>query len=105
MSDRLWSPQMRKWVRDSDRHGIPIGFHKTTPGRYQSDWAGGSGIYLTRTTDDEGIRVIDGPQGMTGPIRTIDQLIYTTQTGIPVYLVADDGVTLLQSESGIQLTP
>lgn len=105
-SDRLWSPQMRKWARDSEKHGIPIGFHKTKPGRHHStDWAGGSGIYLTRVADDEGIRVIDGPNlNVKGPIRTVDGPL-PFQATIPVYLVADNGITLLHSESDIQLTP
>lgn len=50
MSERLWSPQMRKWVKDSRRHGKEIKFARQGGGR-------GSQYRLTDTFDN---RVTDG---------------------------------------------
>ena len=27
-TERLWSPQMRKWIRDAERHGLQIAWEK-----------------------------------------------------------------------------
>jgi len=40
MNDRLWSPQMRKWTRDAERHGLEIGWEKIARPRRQLDEAG-----------------------------------------------------------------
>jgi hypothetical protein len=42
MNERLWSPQMRKWVRDADRHGHSVGFYKSRPDRRVGGAGGGS---------------------------------------------------------------
>lgn len=56
--ERLWSPQMRKWIKDSERHGRKVKFAS------QAAWGGGRGSQyrLTDTFDD---RVIDGWNGNT----------------------------------------
>jgi len=36
---RLWSPQMRKWIRDARRHGHTIEFEHIP--RLRQEWAGG----------------------------------------------------------------
>ena len=61
MNERLWSPQMRKWARDADRHGMRIGLYKTRPGRRDLQWAGAGLPNTYRLTDDGLQRVIDGP--------------------------------------------
>ncbi len=74
MSDRLWSPQMRKWMLDADTHGIPIGLAKI--GRRREVGFGGGNPYTNRLTDDGGLRIIDSPSGEFGnQPRTIDKPI------------------------------
>ena len=54
----LWSPQMRKWARDAQAHGMKL--HMTSRGRRDVGFGGGS-PYRTRHTNDGGFRVINGP--------------------------------------------
>ena len=70
MSDRLWGPGMRKWVRDAPRHGMELGFH-TRGLRFE----GGGNPYTGRTTDNGGYRILDSVIGRfnTGEPRTIDE--------------------------------
>jgi hypothetical protein len=97
---------MRKWARDSDRHGIPIGFYRTKRWVGDADGGGAGVAYAERTTDDEGVRVVDGPSLAVRPDwpRTIDRITVANPT-TPLYLVDDNGITFLLSESGVQLTP
>ena len=60
--ERLWSPQMRKWVRDADRHGLQIAWEKYGKTKPRDVWAadGGAGNpYTDRLTDDGNPRVTD----------------------------------------------
>jgi hypothetical protein len=50
---------MRKWIRDAERHGHPIGLYKAKPGRYGMDWGGGN-PYTGLIADDFTPLVIDG---------------------------------------------
>lgn len=66
----LWSPQMRKWARDAERHGIDIGLIKHRPNRYSE--AGAGLPNLVRMTDNGGVRIIDQPHN---PINNADRRI------------------------------
>lgn len=60
MSDRLWSPQMRKWIKDADRHGVPIGVFKAKPNKYAGGEGGGIPYNLYgRITDAGDLRLTD----------------------------------------------
>jgi hypothetical protein len=74
MNERLWSPQMRKWVRDAERHGHPIGLYKARPNRRDGAGDGyGAGLPNTyRLADDSGPRVLDAPGGQYDGYRRID---------------------------------
>ena len=69
MSDRLWGPNMRRWVGDARQHGMDLGFH-TKGLRFE----GGGNAYTGRTTDNGGYRILDSTSGIfnTGQPRTID---------------------------------
>jgi hypothetical protein len=104
MSERLWSPQMRKWAKDADRHGIQIGFARDRR-PFGEHWEGGGSAFslLERFTDDEGPRIIDPPASQSNAIayRTIDgPYPWAINNAIPVFLLADDGKTQLTSDSG-----
>lgn len=107
MSDSLWSPQMRKWARDSHRHGIPIGFYKTRPVRDRAggETAGGGGNpYTTRLADDGGMRIIDSPAGQFGnQPRTIDKPI-GPHLQLPTWLTDETGKKILVTETGLIIT-
>jgi len=53
--DRLWSPQMRKWVRDAPQHGFRVKFE--TRGKREAGSEGGGTVprllhYEYYTTED-----------------------------------------------------
>lgn len=74
MNERLWSPAMRKWARDADRHGIAIGLVRTRPSR--GDWMGGANPNVDRITDDLRLRILDGPNlsVIINAPRTVDRI-------------------------------
>jgi hypothetical protein len=74
MNERLWSPQMRKWVRDADRHGHPIGLYKTRPSRRDAG-IGGSFANPERYTDDGFVRILDTPGNAGYEPRRIDRAV------------------------------
>jgi hypothetical protein len=64
---------MRKWARDSERHGIQIGFYnRRGRSRIEAEWGGGLPNTL-RLTDDFGVRIIDAPGGVGDGPRRIDR--------------------------------
>jgi hypothetical protein len=94
---------MRKWARDSERHGIQIGLYNRR-GRSRGDrWEGGGTAVglLERFTDDEGLRIIDGPHGIGNGPRTVDgPYPWAINNAVPVLLLADDGTTRLTDDTG-----
>lgn len=107
-SERLWSPQMRKWAKDAHLHGIQIGFART--GIDRDRWEGaGVPQNLDRMTDDGGLRILDSPIGLldTAQPRTIDRpsgivgptvpLAVSTAAGINTrFKIKVDGQTIIK---------
>ena len=69
---RLWSPQMRKWARDRNRHGHPIGLYRLPKQDGGAAGASGGGTQLNFLTDDIPINYL-----------TSDDLAYMLTAGIP----------------------
>ena len=66
----LYSPQMRKWLRDADKHGLSFRFHKR--GRRGSAILQAVGEYITEAGDpyitEDGVLdyVTETPQNLKG---------------------------------------
>ena len=66
-SERLWSPQMRKWVRDADRHGLALHLKRDRRAG-GAGGLGGVGVVYGRITDSGALRITD----ITVDVRVID---------------------------------
>lgn len=91
-SERLWSPQMRKWAKDAHLHGIQIGFARSGRG---DRWEGaGVPQNLDRMTDDGVLRILDSPIGRldTAQPRTIDRPSGILGPTVPLAVVTAAGI-------------
>ena len=62
----LWSPQMRKWVKDARQHGMNLHMERRRAKNIKDAEFCGGNPYTARLTDNGGLRIIDSPSGIYG---------------------------------------